>query len=86
MNTPKPMLAGMYLPRVAKFPIDVHLKFDGLHCMVSARDLIHRSRGGETYRLPNIYRSGKFPHMESIRRRNLLRITGSVPVSTSCVR
>src|ERR1035437_6113310 len=54
MNTPSPMLAGMYLPQVAKFPLDVQPKLDGLRCLVGADDLVLRSRGGMTYRLPHI--------------------------------
>ena len=54
MNTPKPMLARMYLPHAAKFPIDVQPKLDGLRCLISADDLVLRSRGGKTYGLPHI--------------------------------
>jgi ATP-dependent DNA ligase len=48
------MLAGMYIPQAAQFPVDVQPKLDGLRCLVSADDLVLRSRGGKTYRLPHI--------------------------------
>jgi ATP-dependent DNA ligase len=54
VNTPKPMLAGMYFPQAAKFPLDVQPKLDGLRCLVSADDQVLHSRGGKTYRLPHI--------------------------------
>jgi DNA ligase-1 len=54
MITPKPMLAGMYVPQAAKFPIDVQPKLDGLRCLISADDLVLRSRSGKTYRLPQV--------------------------------
>jgi ATP-dependent DNA ligase len=54
MNVPKPMLAGIYVPLAAKFPVDVQPKLDGLRCMVNADDMVLRSRGGKTYHLPHI--------------------------------
>jgi ATP-dependent DNA ligase len=54
MNTPKPMLAGEYIPQAAMFPVDVQPKLDGLRCLVSADDLILRSRSGKSYNLPHI--------------------------------
>jgi ATP-dependent DNA ligase len=54
MNKPKPMLAGIYVPLAAKFPVDVQPKLDGLRCMVTADDLVLRSRCGKTYTLPHI--------------------------------
>jgi ATP-dependent DNA ligase len=48
------MLAGKYLPHAAKLPVDVQPKLDGLRCVVSADDLVLRSRGGKAYRLPHI--------------------------------
>jgi DNA ligase-1 len=54
MNMPKPMLAGIYVPLAARFPVDVQPKLDGVRCLVSADDLVLRSRGGKTYHLPHI--------------------------------
>jgi ATP-dependent DNA ligase len=54
MNMPKPILAGVYFPLAAKFPVDVQPKLDGLRCLVSADDLVLRSRGGKIYDLPHI--------------------------------
>ena len=54
MNTPTPILAGMCVPQVAKSPVDVQPKLDGLRCLVSADDLVLRSRGGKNYCLPHI--------------------------------
>jgi ATP-dependent DNA ligase len=48
------MLAGMYIPQAAAFPVDVQPKLDGMRCIVSAHDLILRSRGGKAYNLPHI--------------------------------
>jgi ATP-dependent DNA ligase len=50
----KPMLASLYVPQGAKFPVDVQPKLDGLRCLVSADDLVLRSRGGKSYHLPHI--------------------------------
>ena len=52
MNTPKPMLASMYIPQAAAFPVDVQPKLDGLRCLVGADDLVLHSRGGKTSRAP----------------------------------
>ena len=41
--TPKPMLAGMYVPQAAKFPIDAQPRLDGLRCLVRADDLVLRT-------------------------------------------
>lgn len=54
VNTPKHMLAGIYVPQAAKFPVDVQPKMDSLRCLVSANDLALRSRAGKTYSLPHI--------------------------------
>jgi ATP-dependent DNA ligase len=48
------MLAGNYVPLAAKFPVDVQPKLDGLRCLVSADDLVLRSRGGKIYSMPHI--------------------------------
>src|ERR1035437_2897532 len=54
MNTPRPMLAGIYVPQAAIFPVDVQPNLDGLRCLVSWDDLALRNRSGKSYNLPHI--------------------------------